>query len=270
MAFIRFLLCTLLLAAAFLSARADDILFFGNSFTYGATEPIIEKNGGVPKLLQEIAAAKGRHVQTTAITAGGKDLSYFLTLPATDQALQKSWTWIVLQDYSLRPTHVGNVPQFLRDGEVFSERLARTSPNTGIVLFETWARPAGAFYKTRAFSGPEEMMSDLHRSYASLRDDLAKNPNRPAKVALVGTAFAREAAEYPTIDLNAADHHHADAEGYYLAALVIYETIYHDTAKGAPNQFFNGQITIPAADAAKLQQVADEVALDATATTAQR
>ena len=102
-----------------------------------------------------------------------------------------------------------------------------------------------------------------------MRDTLAsKNPNRPAKVALIGTAFAREAAEFPAIDLNAADHHHADADGYYLAALVIYETIYHDTAKGAPNQFFNGQITIPAADAAKLQQVADEVAVNSTATTA--
>jgi hypothetical protein len=270
MAFIRFTLLALLFTAAFLSAQADDILFFGNSFTFGATVPGIEKNGGVPKLVQEIAAAKGKQVETTAVVAGGKDLSYLLTLPATDQALQKTWTWVVLQDHSLRPTHIGNVPQFLRDGEVFSERLARTSPNTGIVLFETWARPAGPFYTAKSFSGPDEMMSDLHQSYASLRDDLAKNPNRPARVALVGTAFAREAAEYPAINLNASDHHHADAEGYYLAALVIYETIYHDTAKGAPNQFFNGQITIPAEDAAKLQQVADEVALNSTATTAQQ
>ena len=234
-----------------------------------ATVPGIEKNGGVPKLVQEIAAAKGRQVETTAVTAGGQDWSFLLILPATEKALEKSWTWVVLQDHSLRPTHIGSVPRFLADGETFSEKIAKNSPNAGIVLFETWARPAGPFYTAQSFSGPGEMMNDLHRSYASLRDNLAtKNPNRPAKVALVGTAFARESAEFPAINLNAADHHHADAAGYYLAALVIYETIYHDTAKGAPTQFFNGQVTISSADAAKLQQVADEVALDSTATTA--
>jgi len=271
MVFIRFLLFTSLLATAFLSAQADDILFFGNSFTFGATVPGIEKNGGVPKLVQEIAAAKGRQVGTSAVTAGGKDWSYLMAMPATDQALQKTWNWVVLQDHSLRPTHIGNVQQFLVDGEAFSQRIAQTSPSAGILLFETWARPAGPFYNAKSFSGPEEMLGDLHRSYSSLRDDLAaKNPNRPARVALIGTAFAREAAEYPAINLNASDHHHADAEGYYLAALVIYETIYHDSVKGAPTQFFNGQVTIPADDAAKLQQVADEVATGMTTPTAQR
>jgi len=266
---IRFLLFALLLAVGSLSAQADDILFIGNSFTFGECAPAVKKNGGVPKLVEAIAVAKGKTVSASAVTAGGKDWSYHLAQPVTDAALaSKTWTWVVLQDYSTRPTQIGNVDQFMKDGETFSDRIAKNSPAAGILLYETWARPPGLFYKIGP-TGPEQMIDQLHHSYVQLQDDLAaKNPSRPVRVALVGTAFARAEAQYPEIKLDAFDQHHATAEGYYLAALVMYETIYHDTAKGAPSQFYNGELTIPADEAAKLQQVADEVASGAMAPTA--
>jgi hypothetical protein len=192
--------------------------------------------------------------------------SYHLAQPETAAALAKKWTWVVLQDLSTRPTHIGDVPHFMQDGETFSDRIAKTSPTAGIVLFETWARPPGNFYSnssksTVGLTGPEQMMAELHANYGRLRDDLAaKNPKREARVALIGTAFARVTKEFATINLIASDRHHANAEGYYLAALVIYETIYHDSAKGALTHFFNGELIIPADDAAKLQAVADQVA----------
>ena len=265
MAFLRHAPLILLVAVASLAslpARGDDVLFIGNSFTFGATAPEVQKNGGVPKLLAEIAVAKGRQVATSAVTAGGKDWAWHLAQPATELALgSKPWTWVVLQDFSTRPTHLGNVENFIRDGETFSERIAQTSPHAGIVLFETWARPPGVFYLLKPAFGPEQMMRELHESYGRLRDDLAaKYPGREARVAPVGTAFARDAANYSAINLNAADKHHATAEGYYLAALVIYETIYRDSAKGAPTSFFHGELVIPADDAAKLEEIADEVA----------
>ena len=195
------------------------------------------------------------------MTAGGKDWAWHLAQPATEKALgSKTWTWVVLQDFSTRPTRLGNVEQFIRDGETFSERIAKSSPHAGIILYETWARPPGVFYLLKSGFGPEQMIRELHESYARLRDDLAaKYPNREARVAPVGTAFARGAAKYPAIILDAFDHHHATAEGYYLAALVIYETIYRDSAKGAPASLFRGELVIPADDAAKLQEIADEV-----------
>ena len=265
MALLRSVLILLLVVVFALSAQADDILFIGNSFTFGAMAPLVEKNGGVPKLFEAIALAKGRQVATFAVTAGGKDWSYHLAQPATDKALgSRTWTWVVLQDFSTRPTRAGDVKQFLQDGETFSARIAQNSPKAGIVLFETWARPPGKFYQTKpgnVFAGPEQMMSDLHESYGRLRDNLAaENKNRAARVALVGTAFATVKARYPEIKLDAIDLHHATADGYYLAALVIYETIYGDSVKGAPATFYQGKLTIPADDAAKLQAVADEVA----------
>ena len=261
----------LAIAFAILSAlfspptRADDILFIGNSFTFGATVPVVQSNGGVPKLVEAIAQAKGKQVATTALTAGGKDWSYHLSQPATNEALQsKTWTSVVLQDMSTRPTRFGNVDQFLQDGEIFSDRISQNSPAAGVVLFETWARPPGEFYRNSPTYGPKQMMGELHDAYALLRKNLAaKNPSRPALVAPVGTAFARAAAEYPEVNVNASDQHHATADGYYLAALVIYETIYRDRVKGAPTHFYHDALVIPDSDATKLQAVADEVSASA-------
>ena len=264
MPFIRLMVFAALPALVFHPLFADDVLFIGNSFMLGASAPLVKLNGGVPRLFKEIARAEGRKVVTFSLMVGGASWSDHLAHPATARALAaKTWTWVVLQDLSTRPTHAGDVPQFLKDGETFSDRIARTSPDAGILLYETWARPPGGFYNGKPghdFSGPAQMMGELHHSYGLLRDDLAaRNTDREVRMAPVGTAFAKVAAQYPAINLNAADHHHATAEGYYLAALVIYETIYHGSVEGAPTQFDHGTLTIPADDAAKLQQVADEV-----------
>jgi hypothetical protein len=105
------------------------------------------------------------------------------------------------------------------------------------------------------------MLGEIHKSYADLRDDLARrNPSRPVEVALVGTAFLRSNDKYPAVNLNAYDDHHATAEGYYLAALVIYETIYHQSVHGAPSVFFHGALRFAPGVAGKLQAIADEVA----------
>jgi hypothetical protein len=257
--FLRFLLFALLASPS----RADNLLFFGNSFTFAAEAPAIQRGGGVPKLVEAIARAKGHDVTTTAITFPGVDWSFHLARFRTAWALRRTWSWVVLQDFSTRPTHLGNIAQFMADGETFSQRIALQSPHAGILLYETWARPPGAFYQTspgNGFTGPAQMMAELHQSYAQLRDKLAaENPHRPVRVAPVGTAFARCHAEHPEINLDAADHHHATAEGYYLAALVIEETLYGESAKDAPSDFFHSQQTFPPDEGAKLQQVADEV-----------
>src|SRR5258706_7994214 len=98
----------LFVAVASLSAQADDILFIGNSFTYGETAPAVKKNGGVPKLFEEIALAKGRQVATAAVTAGGKDWAYHPSQPPTAKTLaSKNWSWVVLQEYSTPPPQAG-------------------------------------------------------------------------------------------------------------------------------------------------------------------
>jgi hypothetical protein len=253
-----------LIAGALLKAQADDVLFFGNSFTFGASVPGLSDHGGVPKMVEAIARAKSHPMTAAFLTSPGVTFGYHLAQPVTTAALaSKVWTWVVLQDYSTEPTRMGNIARFIRDGVTFSDRIAQHSPRAGILLYETWARPPGVFYQTsggRQFSGPADMMSDLHRSYAALGKKLATmNADRPVRVALVGTAFARCHAQFPAIPLDATDHHHATQEGYYLAALVLEEALYPGSVHGAPTNFFDGVVTISAKEAAELQRVADEV-----------
>jgi hypothetical protein len=262
--FRSFALALVALLVLVTTLRAENVLFIGNSFTYGAEAPLVVLHGGVPKLFEEIARAKGRDVTAWSVTSGGKDWAWHLAQPATAKALaERPWNWVVLQDFSTRPTHVGDIPGFMRDGETFSDRIAAASPHAGIVLYETWARPA-VFYTGgpgHDFTGAAQMMAELHDSYAKLDADLAKrDPSRQVLDAEVGTAFARTGDQFPAINLNAKDDHHSTAAGYYLAALVIYETIYHDSAKGAPATFFHGLLRIPPDEAADLQNVADEIA----------
>src|SRR5438309_1637268 len=89
---------------------AEDILFIGNSFTFGAGDQAIQKYGGIPKLVEAIAASKGKTVTTMMVAVGGKDWGFHLQQPKTAEALAaRKWDWVVLQDFSTKPTHLGKL-----------------------------------------------------------------------------------------------------------------------------------------------------------------
>lgn len=253
-----------LLVLALLPVRAEEILFIGNSFTYGGVQKGVADHGGVPKLVEAIAASKGKKADTTMLTTGGKDWGFHLRNPATDAALKKKpWNWIVLQDYSTKATHVGSVDEFMHNGETFYTRIALASPDAHIVLYETWA--LGAKNKIFApvssplkYASPAEMYDEVHKNYNALQIALqAKDPRRQVLVAPVGTAFEHCVLEHPEINLYTSDYKHADQEGSYLAALVLYATLFNDSPVGATSTFPG--FTLDAAVAGKLQGVAEEV-----------
>jgi len=254
----------LLFCLSSLSLPADDILFIGNSFTFGAGDPQVEKNGGVPKLVEAIATSKGKTASTVMVTTGGKDWGFHLANPATDTALKsKPWNWVVIQDYSTQATHVGNVAEFMKNGEAFDDRISQESPQAKIVLYETWALDAKnpIFTSTsgpKQFANPDEMIGELVKNYTALQTALqAKDPNRQVDLAPVGKAFSRCLQEHPEINLHAKDMKHASRDGSYLSALVIYATIFRDSPKGATKTFPG--FTVDAREADSLQAVADEV-----------
>ncbi len=253
----------LLAFLALVPARADDALFIGNSFTFGAAVKGLQADGGVPAMVAAIANAKGHNLTARMVAAGGKNFAYHLAQPVTAEALAQTWQVVTLQDYSNRATQVGDPAGFMSDGLEFGRRIAVHSPKATIILYETWPAPPGLYYKIgpgAAFAGPDAMLAQIHDNYGKLRDALAaQQPGRDVRVAPVGTAWRRSAVENPLLNLYALDRHHGNARGYYLAALVIEKTIFHDTAAGAPTTFFNGAIVIPPVEAARLQAVADEV-----------
>lgn len=246
------------------SLHADDALFIGNSYTYGGPEKVINEHGGVPKLVEAIAASKGKTISTLMLTVGGKDLGFHLGEPKTDEDLKaKNWGWVVLQDFSTEATHVGALDDFFKNGETFCKRIMAESPKAKIVLYETWARPKESpFYSgvstPKTFTDVAQMNTEIQKNYTELYHRLqAIDTGGQVEMAPVGLAFERSLEKYPDINLSYSDLHHANVEGNYLAALVIYATIYHDSPKGATREFFG--TSIDAATATKLQEIADEV-----------
>ena len=244
---------------------SENILFIGNSLTYGFGCPTVQNLGGVPKLVELIAAAKGRKA-AVAMRAGAKeDWSRHLREPKTELALHaRPWNWVVLQDSSTRPTRLGNVANFLANGTALYHRIRGHSPGTMIVLYETWARGDGySYYSVDAarttFVNPAQMTTELRRGYATLKEVLGGlEPGEQVRLARVGTAFALCQEKFPEINLLYADRMHASDQGNYLAALVLYTTIFRDSPLGAPRKFPG--LTIDARVAARLQQIAVETA----------
>ncbi|HWB58183.1 MAG TPA: DUF4886 domain-containing protein [Chthoniobacteraceae bacterium] len=243
--------------------RADDALFIGNSYTFGGPEQAVNAHGGVPKLVEAIAVSKGKKLSTLMLAVPGKNLAYHLSQPQTDEDLKaKPWDWVVLQGFSTEATHMGSPDDFLKNGVEFYKRIMAADPKARVVLYETWSRPKGSPYYTgestpKSFADQKEMDSEIQKNYTELyRRMEAIDPGHQIALAPVGLAFQMSREKYPDINLNFTDLHHANTAGSYLAALVIYATIYQDTPKGATREFFG--TSLDEALASKLQEIAGE------------
>lgn len=261
----------LALAAVFIStgrtapARTEpadtEVLFVGNSFTHGYI--ILRDHGGIPAIFETIALGKGRSVNTMMTAKGGKSWAFYLAQPEFPALFVETLDWIVLQDFSTRPTRLGNVAAFMADGRRLWDLITDRAPNAGLVLFETWARaPEHEFYAgdTPRFENPAAMYGEVHQSYGELHAALSEgHPGRTVRVAPVGTAFARCLEEYPEIPIYAADLYHADVIGSYLAVLVLYATIFEESPVGAETRF--PTFSVPEETAAILQEIAERIVL---------
>lgn len=243
---------------------AESVLFFGNSYTIGSHVPGVENQGGLPKLIQVIAESKGHQLATQSMAVPGKNWEYHLGRSETATAMSaKSWDWVVLQDYSTEPTHVGNREMFLKTGELFYRRISELSPKSTVVLYQTWARaPGQSLYGAQStkttFANPAEMTHELVDNYAQLAKKLEEMTlGTRVVVAPVGEAFALSLEKHPDIGLYGADLHHANQNGLYLAALVLYSTLYQGDPIGATNEFPGVKIDPTVAE--KLQVVAAKV-----------
>jgi hypothetical protein len=252
----------LLAVVFFAHLRAEDALFFGNSFTMGVGAQSVFHHGGVPALVQAIAQSRGKNLTATMEAVGGKDLAFHLARPETATALTaKKWDWVVLQDYSTRATHAGSLEDHIKDVLAFRNRIVAVDPDAKIILYETWAYAKAnpifsATPSPKTFIDPAQMLGEVRKGYAESCARV-KAAGATVAVAHVGTAFARCVAEHPEIGLYSNDQKHPSAEGSYLAALVIYDTIFGDKSAGATRQF--PAVTLSEAEANALQQIADSV-----------
>ena len=241
------------------------VLFYGNSFTLGVGSTEAEQFGGVPEVVKQLAIAAGYpapRVENAAVS--GQTLAWHLannTAVIADPAdfaevPDFQWDAVVIQEYSTKPTHIGDPPAFRADAQTLFGLVRTHSPAAHAVLFETWARGPGHAYYTGnppTFpGGPSEMQQELRDNYELARQDLAgSNGADSVTVARVGDAW--EATGWD--NLHATDIYHANTRGTYLTGLVIFGTLYGErTTAGLPKLF----ASLTAQEATDLQAVADD------------
>lgn len=227
-------------------ARAETILFVGNSFTFGANSPVWhyradsvtdlngEGVGGVPALFKRFTQEAGLDYDVSLETAPGQTLAFHFT--QKKDRLDRAWDHVVLQEYSvLDPKRPGDPTQLgIYAGKIAAMLTAR-NPAVDIRLLAPWSRPDQTYLPSGHWHGQpiEKMGQDLESAYRGV--DRANDAIDA--VIPVGAAFNRAIAKgiadpnpydgtsYGQVDLWSYDHYHASTHGYYLEALMAFGSI---------------------------------------------
>ena len=215
------------------AVEPDSILFVGNSFT--------ENLGGVENHVSALAGSENppREIVAAARTMGGATLKthhqesdpngVFGAVAAINAG---DHDVVVLQDDI--PEYLEHaLSPFLEEARWFDQLVRDAGGET--VFFMTWP------YERLDWVSLDEIVGAHRQVEAELG----------AKVAPVGVAMANALAERPDLAMLGPDAEHESAAGHYLAAAVIYATVFDRTPEGLP---FHHMIS--AEDAAFLQRVA--------------
>ncbi len=261
-----------------LTQRPLKMIFFGNSFTLASGAKQAAKMNGIPGLVQQIAKAAGfpePFVQKSAV--GGKTLEWHLankTQDITRPRLYKGmpagphvWDYVILQEYSTRPTSpdnsrpgskMGCPKRFSTDAYLLYREVRDIYPSVKVVLYETWARsPKYKGMYPRFFKDPDEFQNQLHKYYYLAAEELNERAGKNvATVAPAGDAwqklgFARKLYCY--------DLYHGSNQGYLLNAMVIFSTIYKKKVSGIDLSELCKKLNISEEDCKELAKTADSV-----------
>ena len=234
----------LLLLLGIPTAHADtDVLFIGNSFTYGwgsavrhyrpdtVTDLNSEGIGGVPALFKSFADQAGLDYDVNLETRGGVGIEFHLE-NKLGVIGRRPWDQVVMHGFStLDADAPGNPAKLVQTVEDMTEFLRSKNPDVEVYLTATWSRADQTYLEDRPWTGQpiEQMALDVRAGY-----DLAAQTPGVVAVNGVGEAWNRAMANgiadpnpYDGIDLDKVDlwsydHYHASNYGYYLEALVVF------------------------------------------------
>lgn len=209
------LLLTLLLPACQSGKRTETtltaphkLLFVGDSFTFS--------NGGLDHHVRELAASAQppRQIIADSDTQGGAPLRVLFGRPSVHEKIrQGGYDVVILQD---------DIPEYTEHNpaafHVFSRRFDQEIKAAGAktCLFMAWP------YERLNWITLEE----IDKAHQTASRELG------ASVAPVGMAFARSLKERPTLPMLGSDKEHESIPGTYLAACVIYATVFQENPQG--------------------------------------
>lgn len=227
-------------------ADARDILFVGNSFTFGANSPVHRYRpdrvadlnndgvGGVPALFKTFADEAGLDWTVSLETAPGTDLAFHLANKRG--VIDRAWDAVVLQGYStLDAARPGDPTRHIAAARALAELFRRRNPQVAVNLVATWSR-ADLTYKPggRWYGQPIERMAE---DLAAASQQALTGPGNLDGVIAVGRAWNRamrdgvadpnpyDGVAFGQVSLWSWDQYHASTEGYYLEALMVFGAV---------------------------------------------
>ena len=184
------------------------ILFVGDSFTAA--------NGGIGTHVRQLAASAHppRNILADSDTKGGATLRILRGKQSVhDKIRTGGYDLVVLQD-DLPEYTEHNVAPFFENARLFDQEIRSVGSRTA--LFMAWP-----YERLNWIALPQ-----IVRAHRELSREL-KIP-----VAPVGSAFAHALAERPSLPIMGGDKEHETIHGTYLAASVIYATVYGESPTG--------------------------------------
>jgi len=206
------------------------VLFIGNSYTTAYYLPI---------MLQVMAAHEARPLQPEMLLHGSSTLQdHWNTYGAKAKINEGPWDFVILQEQSLRPLEEPTL--FYQYGDLLAQEVWRSGGTP--VFYMTWARQDNP--------KSQGQFSQVYRAEAE---------RTGARLAPVGDARSAVQAANPEFELYEPDGSHPSAAGAYLAACVIYATLYGKSPVGLPGRVIAGDtilVQLADEDAAVLQTAA--------------
>ncbi len=213
-----------------------NILFLGNSLMY---------YNDMPELFAKIATANGKKVNVQSVTKGSATISDFtderteVGSKAIPLLKNQSWDLVIIEP-SRRISPYENT---VKDAELASakkiQELAKAAGGD-VLLYSVWGNNNGTVieYKANNPTSMTEVASHLmtrkpHTKFMH-EVNLEFAEALGVKVALAGYAFENCIAKYPEFNLYHSDERHPSPIGSYLAAAVIYTTVFGEKVEKIP------------------------------------
>ena len=223
------------------------LLFIGNSYTY---------YNDLPTMVYEIAKTQKKKLSVKSITKGGERLRGHLKNEKVRKALtEEHWDFVILQEQSSDPARqsesvIANIYPAARE---LDSLIHVGSPEARTVFYMTWGHKYGTTHKIENYPIAytyEGMQERIKTTY------LEMTYRNNATCAPVGMAWQCVREERPDYQLYNQDLSHPSPLGSYLAANVIYTTLFPAQYQTSYTAGFETE------KAEYIQQVAQETVLE--------
>ncbi len=210
------------------------VLFIGNSYTEVNDLPMTEAL---------LAATGNHHLDTQRLTTGGALLADHVKDPQTEQTLKGShWDFVVIQEQSQTPSiEDSRQTQFNPAVRTLVDEIRAVGAVP--ILYNTWARRDG--WPENGMATYESMQTQIDGGYLTIARELH------VAIAPVGEAWDDITMHASDIVLWQDDGSHPTPSGTYLAACVMYATMFKASPEG-----LSFTDDLPDATATRLQKAA--------------